>query len=434
MPANSAPSTTPPASPGRGGRWFWIVVVLLAGGGYFTRDKWLPAVRAKVDPLVAKLFPDTSVKAGKSGPKSVAVIVENVRRRDVDLFLNGLGTVVPSRMVTLRTRIEGELQKVHFTEGQLVKQGDLLAEIDPRGWQTQLEQAEGQRARDEAALRAAQKTLVRYRQLLDAKQITAQELDDQLGLVEQAQAAVKTDQALVANAELQLRYCRITAPISGRIGLRGMDAGNIVRPTDAQGIAVITSLQPISVVFTIPQDEIPRARKCLEHADSANVEVFGRDFKSKLARGRLAAFDNQVDPATGTLRLKAEFPNEDEALFPNQFVNVRLLVETERNALVVPLAAVQRGPDGPFVYIVQADETVDARPVVLGSAEGLETIVLSGVAEGDTVVTRGLDQLRSGTKVTAKGQLPVGGATVQTERKGGTQTEAPISPAPQAGG
>jgi multidrug efflux system membrane fusion protein len=415
-------------------RWFWIVVALLAGAGYFTRDKWLPTVRAKVDPLVTKFFSDASVKSGKSGPKTVAVIVENVRRRDVDLFLNGLGTVVPSRMVTLRTRIEGELQKVHFTEGQLVKQGDLLAEIDPRGWQTQLEQAEGQRARDEAALRAAQKTLVRYRQLLDAKQLTAQDLDDQLGLVEQAQAAVKTDQALVANAELQLSYCRITAPIAGRIGLRGTDAGNIVRPTDAQGIAVITALQPISVVFTIPQDEIPRARKCLERADVANVEVFGRDFKNKLARGRLAAVDNQVDPATGTLRLKAEFPNDDEALFPNQFVNVRLLVETERNALVVPLAAVQRGPDGPYVYVVQSDETVEPRPVVLGSAEGLETVVLSGVADGDAVVTRGLDQLRSGTKVAARGRSPVGGATAQAERKAGTKAEAPAAPAPHAGG
>ncbi len=209
-----------------------------------------------------------------------------------------------------------------------------------------------------------------------------------------------------------------------------MDAGNIVRPTDAEGIAVITALQPIAVVFTIPQDEIPRARKCLERADEANVEVFGRDFKSKLARGRLAAVDNQVDQATGTLRLKAEFPNDDEALFPNQFVNVRLLVETERNALVVPLAAVQRGPDGPYVYVVLPDETVEPRRWVLGSAEGLETVVLSGVADGESVVTRGLDQLRSGTKVAAKGHFPAGGATARAERKAGIKAKLPPLPQP----
>jgi membrane fusion protein, multidrug efflux system len=309
----------------------------------------------------------------------------------------------------------------------LVQQGDLLAEIDPRGWQAQLEQAEGQKSRDEAVLRAAQKTLVRYRQLLEAKQITAQELDDQLGLVEQAQAAVKTDQALVSNAELQLNYCRIVAPITGRIGLRGVDAGNIVRPADVPGIAVITALQPITVVFTIPQDEIPRARKCLERQATDNVEVFGRDFKDRLASGRLAAVDNQVDPTTGTLRLKAEFPNADEALYPNQFVNVRLHVETEPNALVVPLAAVQRGPDGPYVYAVRSDETVEPRPVVLGSTAGLETVVLSGVAVGESVVIRGLDQLRAGTKVAIKGSAMSSDATARTEAKSETRVAAPAN-------
>lgn len=420
--------------PARSGRWLLGGLIALGIAGFFSRQHWLPAARGKIEPLVERYLSQSQTKPTRSGPKTVAVLVESVRRRDVDLHLNGLGTVIPSRMVTLRTRIEGELQKVHFAEGQLVRQGDLLAEIDPRGWQAQLEQAEGQQARDEAVLRAAQKTLVRYRQLLESKQITAQELDDQLGLVEQAQAAVKTDQALVANAELQLSYCRVTAPITGRIGLRGVDAGNIVRPTDAEGIAVITALQPITVVFTIPQDEIPRARKCLERKDADNVEVFGRDFRDRLARGRLSAFDNQVDPATGTLRLKAEFPNADESLFPNQFVNVRLQIDTERNALVVPLAAVQRGPEGPYVYALRSDETVEPRPVVLGVSEGQDAVVLSGLAEGESVVTRGLDQLRSGTKVAVRGGGAPNGTTARADSRAESRAEAKNAQATQAGG
>jgi multidrug efflux system membrane fusion protein len=378
-----------------------LLVAGIAGAAWSTRQRWLPATHGLLVKL--KLAAETETKAPPP-PRVVSVATATVTRRSVDYFLTGLGTVTPFRTVTIRPRVEGELIKIAFTEGQTVKEGDLLAQIDPRLWQAQLEQARGQLARDDAVLRSTNKTLLRYRQLAEAKKITPQELDDQVALTEQAAATVRIDAALVANAELQLSYCEISAPIDGRIGLRLVDQGNVVRQSDPEGLAVITQLKPIAVVFTIPQDEIPRILARMPSAEGLVVEAFDRDLREKLAVGTLAAVDNQVDPATGTLKLKAVFPNDDEALFPNQFVNVKLLVETEPDAIVAPTAAIQRGPDSSFAYLVQPDGTVARQPLRIGGTEGTDTVIREGLTPGDQVVVQGLDQLRPGSKVSIKSQ------------------------------
>ncbi len=399
--ASLSESTT---APNRGRLFARRLVVLLlvagvAGAAWSTRQRWLPAAQGLLVKL--KLVAEPGAKAPPP-PRVIAVATARVSRRSVDYFLTGLGTVTPFRTVTIRPRVEGELIKIAFTEGQTVKQGDLLAQIDPRLWQAQLEQAQGQLARDDAVMRSTNRTLLRYRQLAEAKKITPQELDDQIALTEQAAAAVRIDAALVANAELQLSYCEIKAPIEGRIGLRLVDQGNVVRQSDPAGIAVITQLKPIAVVFTIPQDEIQRILAQMPSGEGLVVEAFDRDLRQKLAVGKLAAVDNQVDPATGTLKLKAVFPNDDEALFPNQFVNVKLLVETEPDAIVAPTAAVQRGPDASFAYVLKPDSTVDRRPLRIGGTEGTDTVIREGLLPGDQVVVQGLDQLRPGSKVSVK--------------------------------
>jgi multidrug efflux system membrane fusion protein len=320
--------------------------------------------------------------------------------------------------------VEGELTQVAFVEGQMVQEGDLLAEIDPRPYQVQRDQAEAQLRRDEVTLRAAQQTLERYMQLRQELVATAQQVDDQKALVDQMEAALRADQALIANADLQLAYCRIVAPISGRIGLRMVDKGNIVRPGDPNGLAVITQLQPIALVFNVPQDEISRVLKAQGSGADLQVDAFDRDFRNHLATGKLLAIDNQVDPTNGTVRLKAEFPNDDGLLFPNQFVNARLLVETRRNVTVAPSAAVQRGPNGTFVYVVQPDETVDVRLVSVGQTEGSDTAVESGLEPGELVVTDGLDKLAPGAKVALR-DAKTNGAVAGSEAAGPAADKPP---------
>lgn len=371
--------------------FLWLLCAMLAAGGWHYRAQWWPTVA-----------PYLSFKAStptKPPARVVPVVTAAARQHDLHLYLNGLGTATPFKTVTVRSRVEGELIKIGFTEGQMVREGDLLAEIDPRAFEVQRDQAEGQLARDEAALKSVNLTLTRYQDLLKSKTIAQQQIDDQVALVQQAEGALRADQALVANAKLQLSYCRIEAPISGRIGLRLVDEGNIVRANEPTGLAVITQLQPIAVVFTIPQDDIARVQLQSRDGRVLEVDAYDRDFKLKLASGTLAAIDNQVDPQTGTVRLKAVFPNEDGLLFPNQFVNARLLVETQHNVLVVPSAAVQRGPSSPFVYVVQVDETVELRSVVIGPSEGVETSITSGLEPGEAVVTEGIDKLQPGAKV-----------------------------------
>jgi len=293
--------------------------------------------------------------------------------------------------------------KVSFKEGDLVASGALLAEIDPRPFEVQLTQAEGQMARDQALLKNAQVDLERYQLLFQQDSIAKQQLDTQEALVHQYEGAVKVDQGQIDNARLQLVYCRITSPISGRVGLRLVDPGNIVHAADANGLIVITQLEPISVVFSIPEDNLPQLQQQMRAGRRLAVDAYDRDMKRKLAAGSLMTIDNQIDPTTGTVKLKALFENSDNALFPNQFVNARLLVDTRRNVVLVPNAAMQRSPQSAFVFVVKPDHTVEARSVEVQGSEGDRTAIARGLAAGEIVVTDGVDRLQPGMKVDMRG-------------------------------
>ena len=404
--APSAPPVPPVPRPRRR-RWSTLVwlVALAAGAAAVVRDPQL--VERGWERGLALLRPPAPA-AKPQPPRVVPVNAFEARQDDVDLFLNGLGSVVAFNTVTVRSRVDGELMTVAFAEGQPVEAGDLLAEIDPRPYEVQLRQAEAQLARDEAALRAAEYDLDRFESLAELRQATAQQIDAQRALVRQAEAATQIDRALIDNVRLQLDYCRIEAPIGGRTGLRLVDPGNIVRSGDPAGIAVIAQLHPISVTFTIPQDEIVRVQRALAATGELSVEVFNRDFQTRLAAGTLSAIDNLVDPSTGTVKLKATFPNEDDTLFPNQFVNARLRVETLRDTTLVPLAALQRGPESSFVWVVQPDSTVALRDVQPGPVQGDVAAVTSGLEPGELVVTDGIDKLAPKAKVAVRGLKPAG--------------------------
>ncbi len=331
--------------------------------------------------------------------RPVPVAVAQARKGDMAVRLTGLGTVTALNSVTLKSRVDGQLVRVAFTEGQLVKAGDLLAEIDPRPFKVQLMQAEGQFAKDQAAFLNAKADLNRFQSLVKQGIISSQQLDTQTSSVAQFEAALKADQATVESAKLNLVYSRITAPISGRVGLRLVDVGNMVRATDANGLVTIAPIQPINVVFAVPADNIQKVLAQNAKAARLPVEAWNRDLKSRLGSGTLSAIDNQVDPTTGTVKLKALFANEDKALFPNQFVNAQLLVDTLRGVVIIPTAAIQRGPQGSFVYVVKADGTVDLRNIEVQGTDGDETAVSKGLAGGETVVTDGLEKLRPGSKV-----------------------------------
>jgi len=376
--------------------WVWLLILsLLAAAVWYFRG-----VSAKQSQK------SSAASRARMGNQATPVSVATTRQGNLPVYYTGLGTVTAFYTVTVHTRVDGQIMQVYFKEGQFVHQGEPLVEIDSRPYQVQLEQAQGQLAKDTAALHDATIDFNRDTTLSSEGIIPKQQLDTQTSAMEQARGATVADQGAIDTAKLDLAYCHITAPINGRIGLRLVDPGNIVHAADTTGLIVITQLQPIAVIFTLPQDELPDVYKQLRAHDRLPVDAYDRDDTTKIASGFLQTMDNQIDTTTGTYKLKAVFDNKDSALFPNQFVNIHLLVDTKRNMTIIPAAAVQRGPQGTYIYVVNGN-TAKVREVKAGLTDGNSIAIDSGLQAGEQVVTDGLDKLTDGSKIEVRS--PTGG-------------------------
>jgi membrane fusion protein, multidrug efflux system len=431
----------PVDKPSRSLWWLGVLVVaaIVVGVWYFRGSRTPSEAANPSGPAASGRGRGGSGGAGM-GNFSVPVVVASARQGDLPVYFNGLGTVTAFNTVTVRSRVDGQLVNVAFREGQYVHEGDLLVQIDPRPFQVQLEQAQGQLAKDQAQRKDAEVNLDRYKLLFKEGVIPQQQLDTQAALVGQFDGAIKSDQSQVDNAKLQLTYCHITAPINGRVGLRLVDSGNIVHANDTNGLVVITQLQPIAVLFSLPQDQLPQVTTKLRAGVQLNVEAYDRDDTTKIATGKLLTIDNEIDPTTGTYKLKSVFNNSDNALFPNQFVNIHLLVDTMHNLTIVPASAIQRGPQGTYVYAVGGDNTVKIRPVTVALTTASNVGLSGGVGSGDVVVIDGQDKLQDGSKVTPTvAGAGNGGAKAATTAAPGAPVNqsSPLSPKPpraQSGG
>ena len=385
--------------PRRGRAWIWVLAAIIVAGGIW----YFRAGRTETQALNngasgAGNYPAGGFGAGGEAPV-VPVVVTTAQRGDLPVYFDGLGTATAYNTVTVRSRVDGAIVKVNFTEGQFVHEGDALVEIDPRPYQVALEQAQGQLAKDEAQLKDVQTDLERYNLLFKEGVIPKQQVDTQTALVGQSKGSIQADQAAIDSAKLNITYSHIIAPISGRVGLRLVDIGNIVHATDLTGLVVITQLQPISVIFTLPQDQLPQVMAKLRAGPQLSVEAWDRDDTTKIASGKLATVDNQIDVTTGTYKLKATFSNDNNILFPNQFVNVHLLVDTKHNVTIVPVAAIQRGPQGTYVYTAGPGNAAKVQAVTISQTTGSLVGLSAGVNPGESVVIDGQDKLQDGTKI-----------------------------------
>lgn len=365
----------------------FLALLIAAGVVWWTRQQSAPQ----------------SAGAGRNAAP-MSIVPETVGKGDVGININALGTVASLATVTIKSQISGYLMKIDFKEGDDVKRGDLIAEIDPRPYEATLAQANGNLLRDQALLKGAQVDLTRYQGLAAQNAVPRQTLDTQVALVAQYQGTVEADRAAVKSAEVNLQYCRILSPLDGRVGLRLVDQGNYVTPGDANGLVVITQLHPISVLFTVPEDNLQAIAKRIQAGAILPANAYDRSGSNKIADGALLASDSQIDPTTGTIKLRAQFPNDTRTLYPNQFVNVRLLLDTHKDVTTMSTAGIQRGVPGTFVYLINADSTVTVRPVQLGITDGDHVEVRSGLAPGDRIVIDGADKLREGGKIVIRSE------------------------------
>jgi multidrug efflux system membrane fusion protein len=394
--------------------WIWLAALVLIGAGlYLIWRHYSPATAANAS--------SSATAKGGAGSALIPVVAARAHTGDIGVYYTGLGSVTPILTVTVKSRVDGQLMSVRYKESDLVHKGDLLAEIDSRPYQVQLTLAQGQLLKDQAALANAKIDLARDQALFAKKLIPEQQLATQETVVTQDEGVVKTDQGQVDSANLNISYCHITALITGRVGLRLVDPGNMVHASDPNGLVVITQMQPISVIFTISEDELQVVLKKMRAGQRLTVDAYDRDMKTKLAQGLLTALDNEIDPTTGTLRLRATFDNDAGTMFPNQFVNVRLLVEEKRGVTLIPTAAVQRNAQATYVFVVKPDQTVTSRPVVIGATEGDESEITSGLTAGEVAVMTGVDKIHEGSKVGVQIASEKSGVSAQPDGQRGSQ-------------